>query len=167
MPVPGRLRSLAAVVAVVAAACNGDGGAAAGPEAFCERVREATPELTAVSDPAGAGATANRLASLGEQAPEAIRPEWDQLTELFRAVARLDPAAPGFRDAVLAETGKAATAAGEVNGWVQRNCGIDLTAESLAGITPTSPTSAPGAPTSTPSAPPAGSTVPVVPVPTG
>lgn len=164
---------------LVAAACDGDGGAATGPEAFCERLREAQTELVAVTDAASADATADRFASLSDAAPEEIRPEWDQLTELFRTVAALDPTDPTFRDTVLAETGRTITAAAEVNAWVQQRCGLDLTAASLTPLT--APTSvppgatsvAPGAttPTSvaggatTPSTA-SGSTVPLVPVPT-
>ncbi len=160
---------------VVAAACDGDGGATTGPEAFCERLRDAQAELVAVTDPASAGATADRFASLSDAAPEEIRPEWDQLTELFRTVAALDPTDPTFRDTVLAETGHTITAAAEVNAWVQQRCGLDLTAASLTPLAPPPTSIAPGAPTLTSIAPGAttlpstatpGSTVPVVPEPT-
>lgn len=149
---------------VVIAACDGDGRAATGPEAFCQRLREAQPELAAVTDPASAGATARRFASLSAYAPEEIRPEWDQLTELFRTVAALDPTDPTFRDTVLAETGRTITAAAEVNAWVQQRCGLDLTAASLTPLTPPPASVAPGG-TTLPTASP-GSTVPVVPLPT-
>lgn len=160
---------------LVAAACDGDGGATTGPEAFCERLRDAQAELVPVTDPASARATASQFASLSDAAPEEIRPEWDQLTELFRTVAALDPSDPTFRDTVLAETGRTITAAAEVNAWVQQRCGLDLTAASLTP--PTSPPTsvAPGATspisvvpgaTTLPSTATPGSTVPVVPVPT-
>jgi hypothetical protein len=159
---------------MVAAACGGDGAATTGPDAFCERLREAQTELVAVTDAASAGATADRFASLSDAAPEEIRPEWDQLTELFRTVAALDPADPTFRDTVLAETGRTITAAAEVNAWVQQRCGLDLTAASLTPLT-APPSVAPGATTPSsvvdgattlPSTATPGSTVPVVPVPT-
>lgn len=161
MPAVRSLRSAAAALVVVIAACDGDGGAATGPEAFCQRLREAQPELVAVTDPASAGSTATRFASLSDYAPEEIRPEWDQLTELFRTVAALDPADPTFRDTVLAEAGRTITAAAEVNAWVQQRCGLDLTAASLAPLTPSV---APGA-TTLPSTATPGSTVAVVPLP--
>jgi hypothetical protein len=171
VPAVRSLRSAAVALALVAAACDGDGGATTGPEAFCERLRDAQAELVPVTDPASARATADRFASLSDAAPEEIRPEWDQLTELFRTVAALDPTDPTFRDTVLAETGRTITAAAEVNAWVQQRCGLDLTAASLTPLTP--PTSAPPGATSPTSAAPgattvpsttAGGTVPVVPV---
>ena len=159
----------AVTLAVAAAACAGDADRVEGPQSFCDRLRDARVELVAVGvgDPASAVATAERLGELASVAPADIHEEWRQLTEFFRTVGTLDPTDPGFRAAVLAEVGRTVTAAAEVTSWVQQRCGLDLTTESLAVLTPApSPTSAPPAtvtpapPTETPGAGPTPSTSP-------
>jgi hypothetical protein len=134
-----------AVVAV--AACS---SSSRGQDAFCERItRDRDRLVTGVVDAKTAETAAKQYVALDGLAPEAIRVEWHQLTELVQTAAGIDSASSDARNALVQQAYATAPAATKVTQYVKSTCGVDLTAPVTPPPTPAPPTTAPPAPAPT------------------
>jgi hypothetical protein len=151
------------VVAVVAlAACS---SSSRGQDAFCQRLtRDRDSFVTGVVDAKTAAAAAQQYVALDGLAPEAIRVEWHQLTQLVQNAAKLNAGSADARSALVQEAYESAPAATTVTQYVKSTCGVDLTAPVTAPPTTAAPAPAPttaapartAAPAPTTAAPPSG-----------
>ena len=153
-----------AVAAVMAlAACS---SSSRGQDAFCQRLtRDRDALVTGVVDAKTAETAAQQYVALDGLAPEAIRVEWHQLTQLVQTAAKLDTGSADARQALVQQAYQSAPAAATVTQYAKSTCGVDLTAPVTAPPTTVAPASAPttapaptAAPTPAPTtaAPPAG-----------
>ncbi|HEY1278466.1 MAG TPA: hypothetical protein VGF22_02250 [Acidimicrobiales bacterium] len=145
---------VAAVLAVVAlAACS---SSSRGQDAFCKRLtRDRDALVTGVVDAKTADTAAQQYVALDGLAPEAIRVEWHQLTQLVQTAARLDPGSADARRALVQQAYESAPAAATVTQYAKSTCGVDLTAPvtpppTTAAPTTAAPTTAAPAPTAAP-----------------
>ncbi len=144
---PGRavVACLAGVVAAVSA-CSGSNR---GQAAFCNRLqRDRDTLVTGVVDTKTADATVQQYVALDGLAPEAIRVEWHQLTELVQTAAKLDSGSADARTALLQQAYASAPAATKVTQYAKSTCGVDFGAPAVAPTTAApAPTTAAAAPT--------------------
>jgi len=156
--------SVAGAVATVMAlaACS---SSSRGQDAFCQRLtRDRDALVTGVIDAKTAETAAQQYVALDGLAPEAIRVEWHQLTQLVQTAAKLDPGSAAARQALVQQAYESAPAAATVTQYAKSTCGVDLTAPVTAPPTTAAPapaaTAAPApttaAPAPTTAAPPAG-----------
>ena len=137
--------AVAAVMAV--AACS---SSSRGQDAFCQRLtRDRDALVTGVVDSKTAETAAQQYVALDGLAPEAIRVEWHQLTQLVQNAAKLDPGSADARRALVQQAYESAPAAATVTQYAKSTCGVDLAAPVTAP-----PTTAAPAPTTAP--PPSG-----------
>jgi hypothetical protein len=141
-------RALLAGAVLALAACS---GSSRGQDAFCSRLqRDRDSLITGVVDAKTAEAAAKRYAALDGLAPEAIRVEWHQLTELVQTAADLDPASTDERTALVNQAYSSAPAAARVTQYAQATCGVTLAPPAVATPTTTAaPAPAPSAPAET------------------
>jgi hypothetical protein len=143
-----------AVVAV--AACS---SSSRGQDAFCKRItRDRDTLVTGVVDAKTAETAAKQYVALDGLAPEAIRVEWHQLTELVQTAAGIDSTSVDARTALVQQAYATAPAATKVTQYVKSTCGVDLTAPVTAPPTTAAPAPTPTAapdPAATPAPPPA------------
>ncbi|HKA03501.1 MAG TPA: hypothetical protein VKD67_04200 [Acidimicrobiales bacterium] len=144
-------------MAVAVGACSSP---SRGQEAFCNRLqRERDTLVTGVVDAKTADAAAKRYVALDGLAPEAIRVEWHQLTQLVQSAARLDGGSADARRALVQEAYASAPAATKVTQYAKSTCDVDLTAPvvqptaATTGTTATAVTTATPAPTTAAPAP--------------
>ena len=127
-----------AVVAV--AACS---SSSRGQDAFCTRITlDRDTLVTGVVDAKTAETAAKQYVALDGLAPEAIRVEWHQLTELVQTAAGIDSASADARNALVQQAYATAPAATKVTQYVKSTCGVDLTAPVTAPPTTAPPTTA-------------------------
>jgi len=150
---------VAATTVMTVAACSSSNR---GQDAFCQRLtRDRDALVTGVVDAKTAETAAKQYVALDGLAPEAIRVEWHQLTELVQTAARLDPGSADARSALVQQAYESAPAAAAVTQYAKSTCGVDLTAAVTAPPTtaatapavtpaPTPTTAAPAAPAPTP-----------------
>jgi hypothetical protein len=133
-------------VAVAVGACSSP---SRGQEAFCNRLqRDRDTLVTGVVDTKTAEAAAKQYVALDGLAPEAIRVEWHQLTELVQSAAELDSGSADARTALVQQAYASAPAATKVTQYAKSTCGVDLTAPVVPPTTATTATTA--APASAP-----------------
>jgi hypothetical protein len=157
---------LAGAVVVAIGACS---SSPRGQDAFCNRLqRDRDTLVTGVVDTKTADAAAKQYVALDGLAPEAIRVEWHQLTELVQTAADMDSGSADARNALVQQAYASAPAAATVTQYAKSTCGVDLTAPVVAPTTvaPTTvappatvapaPTTAPAATPTTATAAPAG-----------
>jgi hypothetical protein len=151
--------AVAAVVSMAAlTACS---SSSRGQDAFCQRLtRDRDALVTGVVDAKTAETAAQQYVALDGIAPEAIRVEWHQLTQLVQNAAKLDPGSADARRALVQQAYDSASAAATVTQYAKSTCGVDLTAPVTAPPTTAPPTTAAPAPAPTTAAPAAPTTAP-------
>lgn len=128
------LRSTVAAVfaGLIVAGCSGGGG---DPKAFCDKLREQLPALTAnTSDPKEGPVVLAAFQSVAEAAPSAIRGDWDRLVKLVEKVVSSNPNdanaySADFSAALDPSVNKAAA---NVVKYAKTTCAIDLNAAGAA-----------------------------------
>ena len=144
--VPGRSLIVAVAAAALALVACGSKGPSVG--AFCDTVRadQSTLVGTPSTTPGGgtttadAAGTVRRYQEVGKVAPEAIRDEWRQLTDLMVQAAAADPTKPDDQTKLTEAAYAASKAAATVTTYVQSTCGVVLgpvAPPSTAGTTTT------------------------------
>jgi hypothetical protein len=124
-----------AIVAV--AACS---SSSRGQDAFCTRLtRDRDSLVTGVVDAKTADTAAQQYVALDALAPEAIRVEWHQLTELVQSAAQVDTGSADARSALVQQAYASAPAAAKVTQYAKSTCGVDLGRP----VTPPATTAAP------------------------
>jgi hypothetical protein len=142
-------------VVVAVGACS---SSSRGQDAFCNRLqRDRDTLVTGVVDTKTADAAAKQYVALDGLAPEAIRVEWHQLTQLVQTAADMDGGSADARNALVQQAYASAPAAATVTRYAKSTCGVDLTAPVVAPTTvapaPTTGAPATAAPTPTTTAP--------------
>jgi hypothetical protein len=96
-----------------------------------------------VVDVKTAETAAQQYVALDGLAPEAIRVEWHELTELVQTAAKLDPGSADARTALVQQAYASAPAAATVTAYAKSTCGVDLTAPVTAPPTTAAPAATP------------------------
>jgi hypothetical protein len=146
--------ALAACVVGAAVALVACGGTSRGQAAFCTRLeRDRDVLITGAVDAKSTDDAAKNYEALDGLAPEAIRDQWHQLTQLVQSAAGIDASSTEARTALVQQAYAAQPAAQAVTAYAKSTCGVDFTAPVTTAPPPTVPTTAPAT-----TAPPAAST---------
>jgi hypothetical protein len=134
-------------VAVLVGACS---GSSRGEAAFCSRLqRDQATLVTGAVDAKSTADTAKNYAALDGLAPEAIRDQWHQLTQLVQSAAGIDASSTQARSALVEQAYAAQPAAQAVTAYAKTACGVDFTAPVTTAPPPPVPTTAAAAPATT------------------
>ena len=111
---------------MVASACGDDG--ATNAERFCGEIEVNSdalfrPELSTATD---VEPLLELYRDIGEFAPLAIEPEWDQLILNYETASTVVPGDDASLQAVAAQAYQSEQAAAEVKRWLQDNCALDI-----------------------------------------
>jgi hypothetical protein len=117
---------LVAGLATIAAACGGDSGGDA--ERFCGEVDANKAELVSPNlefaddiEP-----YIDLYREIGEYAPLAIEPEWNQLIANYETVSTVIPGDTESEQAAVVSALQSEKAAAAVSSWLADNCAVDL-----------------------------------------
>jgi len=117
---------LAAVAAVGIGACASDDAGDA--ERFCGEVQLNTerltqPDLQFTDD---IEPLLDLYREIGELAPLAIEPEWDQLVTAYETASTVVPGDPESEQIALASIFSTEKSAAAVDRWLEANCAVDI-----------------------------------------
>jgi hypothetical protein len=117
----------AAAVALLLSACDGNDGAG-DAERFCAQVQVNAAQLTQpnlqFSD--DIGPLLDLYRDIGELAPLAIEPEWNQLISAYETASTVVPGDPESEQIALASIFSTEESAATVDRWLETNCAVDI-----------------------------------------
>jgi hypothetical protein len=126
-PLRFTVAAAAAAVAVLLSACNGNDGAG-DAERFCGEVQVNAAELTQpnlqFSD--DIEPLLDLYRDIGELAPAAIEPEWNQLISAYETASTVVPGDPESEQIALASIFSTEESAATVDRWLETNCAVDI-----------------------------------------
>lgn len=118
--------SAAIFAAGLMTACGGNGAGDA--EKFCGQVQANAAALTQpnLQYSEDIEPLLNLYRSIGELAPLAIEPEWDQLTTAYETASTVVPGDPESEQAALAVIFSTEKSAAAIDRWLEANCAVDI-----------------------------------------
>ncbi len=122
-----RVALAATLIAIVMTAC-GSNDTAGDAERFCGEVQANAAQLTQpnlqFSD--DIEPLLDLYRDIGELAPLAIEPEWDQLISAYETASTVVPGDPESEQVALASIFSTEESAAEVDRWLETNCAVDI-----------------------------------------
>ena len=121
----GAIAALACAATTLTACSDDDAGSA---ERFCGEIqankeRLTQPELRFDDD---IEPFLQLYRYIGDLAPVAIEPEWDQLTSAYETASTMVPGDDESEQAALAAIFSTEKSAARVDRWLQQNCAVDI-----------------------------------------
>jgi hypothetical protein len=126
-PLQFTVAAAAAAVALLLSACDANDGAG-DAERFCAQVQVNAAQLTQpnlqFSD--DIGPLLDLYRDIGELAPLAIEPEWNQLISAYETASTVVPGDPESEQIALASIFSTEESAATVDRWLETNCAVDI-----------------------------------------